>query len=100
MEKLNCWEYKRCGRGPGGEKVDELGACAAATEEKLNGVNSGVNSGRACWAVSGTLCGGRVQGVDEQKLIACLECDFYRVTVLEEGKSHSGLGEILQILQS
>jgi len=27
--KLNCWEFKKCGRQPGGPKVAELGVCPA-----------------------------------------------------------------------
>ncbi|MGE5174112.1 MAG: two-CW domain-containing protein, partial [Betaproteobacteria bacterium] len=30
MEKLNCWEHKKCGRQPGGHKVAELGVCPSA----------------------------------------------------------------------
>jgi len=26
-ECLNCWEFKKCGREPGGEKASELGIC-------------------------------------------------------------------------
>lgn len=34
MSRTNCWEYFKCGREPGGSKVDELGVCPAATEER------------------------------------------------------------------
>lgn len=27
--KLNCWEFKKCGREPGGLKARERGACPA-----------------------------------------------------------------------
>ena len=62
MAKQNCWEFKSCGRQPGGAKTAELGLCPAATEPRLNGVNSGRNGGRSCWAMTGTLCGGAVHG--------------------------------------
>jgi hypothetical protein len=32
-KKQNCWEYMKCGREPGGEKVAELGICRAAADE-------------------------------------------------------------------
>ena len=99
MEKQNCWEFKNCGREPGGSKAKELGVCSAATEDRLNGINSGHNSGRACWAVAGTLCGGKAQGTYAQKLFACLECEFYKTTVYEEGLKHVSLGEMLQKLR-
>lgn len=60
--KLNCWQVKKCGREPGGAKTAELGICPAAAEVALSGTNGGKNGGRACWAIAGTLCGGKVQG--------------------------------------
>ncbi len=44
--KQNCWEFKNCGRQPGGHKVNELGLCSAATETKTNGINDGNDSER------------------------------------------------------
>ncbi|MBI3891991.1 MAG: adenylate/guanylate cyclase domain-containing protein [Candidatus Wallbacteria bacterium] len=75
MKRLNCWELKSCGRGPGGTKAAELGACPAATDAELNGINGGANGGRVCWAVAGTLCGGMVQGEFAQKHLACMDCN-------------------------
>lgn len=79
----NCWEYKKCGREPGGKETDSLGVCPAATESRLDGVHGGRNAGRACWVVAGTLCGGNVQGTFAKKYSSCEKCDFYR-TVMEE----------------
>ncbi len=62
MMKLNCWEFKKCGREPGGAKVEELGVCPAATDCRLDGVHGGHSSGRACWVIAGTYCRGQVQG--------------------------------------
>jgi len=41
MKKLNCWEFKRCGRQFGGEKVADLGICPAVIEISLEGVHDG-----------------------------------------------------------
>jgi hypothetical protein len=71
-QPVNCWEFKNCGRQPGGEKVKELGLCPATTEESNNGINQGMNSGRICWAVAGTCCGGKVQGLFAQKYLSCM----------------------------
>ncbi|MHC4249815.1 MAG: two-CW domain-containing protein [Planctomycetota bacterium] len=84
MAKLNCWEFKKCGRGIGGAKVEELGVCPAASETRTNGVNGGVDGGRACWALAGTFCGGKVQGTFAMKLASCMECDFYKLVRDEE----------------
>ncbi len=61
-KKLNCWEYMKCGREPGGEKADELGICPAAADSSFDGLNRGKNAGRICWAVAGTFCSGETQG--------------------------------------
>jgi len=82
--KANCWDYKKCGREPGGPKESELGACPVVTYTALNGVHSGKNAGRACWVVTGSLCGGKVQGHEEQKRKACWECDFFKFVEKEE----------------
>ena len=82
--KTNCWEFKKCGREPGGLKVAEFGVCPAATNTKLNNTNSGKNGGRSCWALAGTLCGGKVQGMFAQKMQNCMACDFYKIVQDEE----------------
>jgi hypothetical protein len=82
--KKNCWEHKSCGREPGGVKVKELGACPAATDTRLNGIHSGMNTGRACWVITGTYCKGEVQGVFARKFGDCMNCDFYKMVQTEE----------------
>jgi len=76
--KSNCWEFKKCGREPGGSKVSELGVCSAAKETACDGINGGKNAGRYCWRVAGTFCGGKPQGTYAKKLPDCIECDFYK----------------------
>lgn len=85
-KKLNCWEIKKCGRGPDSESSSDSNPCPAATEERLNGVHGGKNSGRACWVVAGTYCGGRVQGTHAAKFEVCKNCDFYQRVNEEEGE--------------
>jgi len=62
MGKLNCWEFKKCGRQPEGVHEHNLGTCPAPLERMLDGVHGGKNAGRACWVLAGTMCGGKVQG--------------------------------------
>ncbi len=88
MEKVNCWEFKKCGREPGGAKVAELGVCMAAVEVRTDGINGGKNGGRICWAVTGTLCGGKVQGTFARKFANCLlDCNFFKLLMKEERKN-------------
>ena len=39
--KQNCWEFKGCGREPGGENIADCGICPASIEEKLDGIHGG-----------------------------------------------------------
>ena len=99
MTKLNCWEFMKCGRQPGGEKVDELGVCRAANESRTDGMNSGKMGGRACWAITGTFCDGKIQGEFTSKMYECSNCKFYRIVVHEEGLGYQGAKEILERLK-
>jgi hypothetical protein len=58
-------------------------------------MNSGKNGGRACWALTGTLCGGQVQGTFSMKLENCLACEFYALVATEEGPAHESAKDIL-----
>jgi len=79
--RSNCWEALKCGRGPG-----ESGQrCPAAMDASADGVNGGVNGGRICWAIAGTLCDGRPEGTQANNLASCLGCHFFRQVVEEEG---------------
>ncbi len=85
----NCWEYKGCGREPGGVHVQEYGVCPASTDSSCDGLNGGTNGGRLCWAIAGTLCDGEVQGIFAEKLSSCVSCDFFK-KVQEEVKLARG----------
>jgi hypothetical protein len=84
MEKMNCWEFKKCGRQPGGHKAMDLGVCPVTVSQDLHGAHDGTNAGRACWVVAGSLCGGRIQGTYAQKLSNCWRCDFMNAVKKEE----------------
>jgi hypothetical protein len=84
MEKLNCWEFKQCGREPGGSHVHEWGICPASIAKSLNGLHGGTNGGRACWFVVGTLCNEEVQGTYAKKFKSCIYCDFFKIVKEEE----------------
>lgn len=99
-KKLNCWEFKRCGREVDGFRVAELGICPACMEARTDGMNNGVNGGRVCWAVSGTFCGGNIQGTFAQKVATCVDCDFYQYVQEDEGELFCNLRCVLERLRS
>jgi CRP-like cAMP-binding protein len=88
QNRLNCWEFLKCGREPGGEKADRLGICPAAADVSFDGINSGKCGGRICWAVAGTFCGGNIQGTFAEKRDSCLSCDFFKLVQTEEGTAN------------
>jgi methyl-accepting chemotaxis protein len=67
QDHRSCWEIKKCGRVPGGNKVAEMGICPAYPGD-----------GQNCWNVAGTFCGGKVQGSSADKRGGCLVCNFYK----------------------
>ncbi len=85
MRKLNCWEFKKCGRD-GGDHAQE--ACPAFSENRLDGVHGGTGARRACWVVAGTQCGGKEQGTFAMKYHNCEKCDFYGRVRQEEGPNY------------
>jgi len=86
MSKQNCWEVKKCGREPGGEKTADMGVCPAASDSSSDGINGGKNGGRICWALVGTFCGGKVQGDFAQKSVSCMSCEVFQQVKADEAE--------------
>jgi PPM family protein phosphatase len=82
--KMNCWEYKRCGREPGGLKAEKEGVCPAAVENPFNTFNNGINAGRSCWLMAGTFCDHDIMGTFAEKIDTCKNCGFYKKVQEEE----------------
>lgn len=97
--KLNCWEYKKCGREVGGAKIESLGICPASTETRLDKTLEGINGGRCCWVVAGTLCNSKIQGTFARKYTTCFNCDFYKLVKEEESGNFQLSNIILQKLK-
>ena len=80
MKKINCWEFKQCGREPGGARVDKLGICSVSVEASVDGMKGGKNGGRVCWVVKNLL---RLSREDNPSYEECNECEFFKL-VMEE----------------
>ena len=72
-----CWEFMQCGR----DKDNSI-RCPAYP-----------HFGRACWAVAGTLCAGKIQGTFAQKIEDCRKCDFFRAVQDERRKKSEEAGD-------
>ncbi len=83
MEKLNCWQFKNCGREKGGLLAHVLGECPVSSALKFDGHNGGLAAGRACWQVDKTSCPGSLAN-------GCHNCEFYRRVLFEEDTEMSG----------
>lgn len=97
QKPLNCWEFKKCGRQPGAEKVAEFGVCPATEEKSLDGIHRGDNAGRACWIIAGTFCDGEVQGTHAAKHDNCDKCEFFKLVMTEE---NTNLQEATTLLEA
>ena len=86
MSKTNCWEFKKCGMEFNGRSVGKLMGCTASLEKRLDGIHDGMNGGRACWIVAGSMYGGERHGSFAQKHHKCQKCDFYGMVKKEEGE--------------
>ena len=99
VSKLNCWEFKGCGRQPGGIREHDLGGCPVTREKRLDGVHDGVTAGRACWVVAGTSCKGELQGTFARERKKCDACDFYMKVYHEECSSFRSSAELLSLIK-
>ncbi|MBF0459257.1 MAG: hypothetical protein HQK99_15310 [Nitrospirae bacterium] len=94
--RLNCWKYNKCGREDGGVKILELGVCPTASETRLDGFHGGRNAGRSCWAIAGTLCGGKTRGTIANKLKDCTLCNFHQLVIKEEENNYTSVAKFLK----
>lgn len=83
MQKLNCWQFKNCGREKGGLLADVLGECPVSAALKYDGINDGRSAGRACWMIY-KLAAGECSGQ------ACHTCEFYRRVLFEQDERVCG----------
>lgn len=101
MKKINCWEYKGCGREPNGIHSDE-GVCPASVERRLDSVHGGEKAGRACWVISGVMCESEKRGTLALKyrrlMKTCVDCDFYQLVRREEGADFMYTGNLMMEL--
>jgi len=98
MLKLNCWEFKKCGRQAEGANQESKGLCPATGEIRLDGIHDGISAGRTCWIVAGTYakCEGCCTYIKDLK--DCTECDFYKAVQSEEGDDFLSLEDIKEVL--
>jgi hypothetical protein len=86
--RLNCWEFRNCGREHGGLMVDVLGECPVANAMKFDGHNGGVAAGRACWIIPNSGCRSSMNNINSSR--NCHECEFYRRVISEEKEDIQG----------
>ena len=105
MTKQNCWEFMNCGREEGGIKVPECGVCPATTDTLADGIHSGRNGGRSCWALVGSFSvldrrGGNKKCTKVAEGMSCLDCEFYYMVMREEGSYFLTGVEIIERLSA
>jgi len=89
--KTPCWEFRNCGRQPGGEQARALGVCPVAEAEFFHGNNNGPFAGRVCWKLNSASCKSGDTISIMAKLRTCMQCDFFKAVREEEGQ-HFDIG--------
>jgi hypothetical protein len=89
-EKLNCWEFMNCGRGPADNDHKSPGLCLVSSEISASGLNGGMNGGRLCWVINEAYCASKAAS-------KCFQCEFRYKVMAEEGffNSCKAAGEYL-----
>jgi len=85
IERLNCWEFMKCGKGPEGNGKSESAPCPVASNSEASGFNNGVNGGRICWLIADRQCNETLVCSPEQDSLSCDSCDFHALVKSEEG---------------
>ncbi|MCP4684775.1 MAG: hypothetical protein GY867_04930 [bacterium] len=80
--KLNCWQFKNCGREKGGLMAKTLGVCPASKTMRCDGQNGGIAGGRVCWTLQDS--GNRLTRSGICSSPSCQDCEFYRRVLYEE----------------
>jgi hypothetical protein len=98
ITKVNCWEYKKCGREANGENIQKLGICPVYLEYKLDGIHGGKHGGRACWVVKDIKCGSKVTRTFVPHSVVCMACDFKKTVLYEENSDCIVSDDFLKML--
>lgn len=85
MDKMNCWEYMKCGREAGGKNSSESGVCPVAEDVSANSLNMGLNGGRICWVIVDDLSEKNIKCSGTHDKDSCLFCEFRFKVMQEEG---------------
>uniref|UniRef100_UPI0040572A38 two-CW domain-containing protein n=1 Tax=Candidatus Electronema sp. TaxID=2698783 RepID=UPI0040572A38 len=85
--KLNCWEFKECGREPGGRNAALFGICPAVIVHQADGIHDGKNGGRCCWFMTASLATEKQEEHYVKKSGNCRSCDFYNLVRKQEHTS-------------
>lgn len=85
MNKHNCWDFMKCGRGPGGDKVSKEAICPVAAEAAAHTLNGGINGGRLCWIIAESNGGENIRCSVNHNKNSCFSCQFRFKVNSEEG---------------
>ena len=75
--KINCWEFQKCGREPGGKNIDKYGVCFVPVSIEYNGINDAKNEGRFCWSLRESACENIMRKCRVNEIKECRRCTFY-----------------------
>ncbi|MCI5148900.1 MAG: hypothetical protein D3916_05850 [Candidatus Electrothrix sp. MAN1_4] len=75
--KIDCWEFKKCGREPGGKNIEKYGLCSLVVSLEDNKINNKRNGERLCWSLRESACEGIMRECCVNEIKECRQCTFY-----------------------
>ena len=85
MNKYNCWDFMKCGRGPDGDKVSKEDMCPVAVDAAAHKLNGGKNGGRLCWIIAESTDEKNIKCTANHNRNSCFSCQFRFKVNSEEG---------------
>ncbi|MCI5219061.1 MAG: hypothetical protein D3914_07680 [Candidatus Electrothrix sp. LOE2] len=86
--RINCWEFKKCGREPGGRNIEKYGCCSVPVSIEYDGMNNGKNGGRSCWILRESACEKIMRACRVDEIKECRQCHFHTYVRKTERFSH------------
>jgi len=83
--KLNCWEFMKCGKGPDSAINNGADICPVASAVIADGLNGGENGGRICWIISENYFKNKIQCSENKVSHSCYACEFRYLVTMDEG---------------
>lgn len=85
ISRCNCWEFRKCVKGPSENGSGKKERCPVVFEIAAHTLNGGTNGGRICWIVAESKYRGVIKCSEYHSGDFCFQCEFRYKVMIEEG---------------